>query len=241
VVQNQIVRDGRNLHGGLNVYGLCPGCNGLQAKYDDAYKQLWSATRSCWVHGDLVLPRQIAMPAKQIRPGAVARSVLIGLFGLDSRLRELFPKVAGSLLQQQAVDLPRDLQLCVALCRGLKARVSGSVLWTDAAALAGGGRTPLGVNSRGQIYFPPLAWQLVDTDPLPLPMTSLIAEQGWADVSSWLLLDPAHEEPLSALVPSLPPVTHPKWDRQFRAGGMELFPPDTTFILECDNVAAARL
>ena len=40
VVRNRIVQDERNPHGRLHVYGLCAGCNGLQAKDDDVYKQL---------------------------------------------------------------------------------------------------------------------------------------------------------------------------------------------------------
>jgi hypothetical protein len=241
VVNNQIVRDGRALEGGLHVYGLCVDCNGIQSQYDNEYKKLKVTVQSCWVRGDLFVPKKIALPARPINPGAVARTVLIGMFGLDTRLRELFPETAEALLlQHDSVKLPRELRLYVALCRGVRARVSGSILWIDAARAVGQGGAQLGVHSRGQIYFPPLAWQLADLDPPPMPMEPLLDRQGWVDVSNWLLLDPRHEQDLNTLVPSLPAVTYPNWDPEHPAGGIELFPSDSTFLLECEDVTSTR-
>jgi hypothetical protein len=84
----------------------------------------------CWIRGDLSIPNgRIELPSQEIAPGAIARSVVIGMFGLNAKLRELYPQLADSLRQRlDSIQLPRDIQLWLALARGTTARITGHVL-----------------------------------------------------------------------------------------------------------------
>lgn len=205
---DQMLRPGRRHIGGLHVYGLCGDCNGLQAQYDAAYGEFAQALYPYWIRGDILIPNgRMALPTQEVAPGAIARSVLIGMFGLNANLRMLYPQLADSLCQQLgSIQLPPDIQLRLALARGTAARVTGPVLGY-------GLLSRIGFSTMAQIYFPPLAWQLADDcPPSVLPRPSLLDRQGWADVSDWISYVPTDRRDLHSLARSLPAAAHPIYD-----------------------------
>jgi hypothetical protein len=233
----QILRRGGRQIGGLHVYGLCQDCNGLQALYDGAYGEFAQALYPCWIRGDLAIPGgRMEIPEQDIAPGAIARSVVIGMFGLNANLRELYPQLAISLCQRvDSIELPNDIQLRLALARGTTARVTGSMLGY-------GLLTGVGFSTMAQVYFPPLAWQLADDCPSSvLQKSSLLDRQGWADVSNWISYAPTHRRNLRSLARSLPAVVYPHHDQALASDWTELFADSITFILGCDEVPDFRL
>lgn len=123
---DQILRRGSRQIGGLHVYGLRQDCNGLQALYEGAYGEFAQALYPCWIRRDLAIPGgRMELPDQEIAPGAIARSVLIGVFGLNANLRNLYPQLAESLCQRSdSIELPDDIQLRLALARGTTAGVT---------------------------------------------------------------------------------------------------------------------
>lgn len=233
---DQMLRPSRRYAGGLHVYGLCQDCNGLQARYEAAYGEFAQALYPCWIRGDLSIPNgRIELPSQEIAPGAIARSVAIGMFGLNAKLRELYPQLADSLCQRlDSIQLPRDIQLRLALARGTTARITGPVL--GHGLLSG-----VGFSTMAQIYFPPLAWQFADDGPpVVLQKPSLLDRQGWADVSDWISYAPTDRRDLHSLGRSLPAVVHPTRDRERANDWTEVLANDLTFILGCDEVPDFR-
>lgn len=232
---DQILRPGKRQIGGLHVYGLCQDCNGLQAPYDAAYGEFAQALYPCWIRGDFSIPNgRMELPAQEITPGAIARSVVIGMFGFNANLRKLYPQLADSLSQRlDSIQLPHDIQLRLALARGTAARVTGPML--------GHGPTGVGFSTMAQIYFPPLAWQLADDcPPTVLQKPSLLDRQGWVDVSDWISYAPTDRRDLRSLVRSLPAAAHPFHDQERAGDWTELFADSITFILGCDEVPDFR-
>ena len=115
--QPTIVQGRKRLHGGLYVFGLCGMCNSAAALYDGAYGELGVGLRSCWASGSVIVPQnKIALPSVACSPGAVARSVLMGLFGVNHVMRDRFPELAvGLLARTHPMTLPREMRLRVAL------------------------------------------------------------------------------------------------------------------------------
>lgn len=226
--------------GGLYVYGLCAACNSLQSRYDTAYGKLADAVRPLWIRSwHFQTPGHLTLPGTEIQPGAVARSVLIGFLGLSPQLRVNFPSLAHQLLAgAPTVALPMKLRLRLALARGTTARVTGSM-----AGFIAVDHPPdedaIGFSNVGQVYFPPLAWQLAPPEPSALlrrPSRSLLDRQGWADVTSWAQHLPEESFPLSALCRALPSVMHPRHHPATAEYWVEMFSSQITEILECDNV-----
>jgi hypothetical protein len=237
ISRDQTLSHGRPQIGGLHVYGLCKKCNGIQALYDPAYCELARALYPCWIRGEVALPGgRMELPNPQIAPGAVARSVLVSMFGLNANLRMMYPQLAESLHQQaDSIQLPVDVQLRLALARGTTARVTGPIFGHSI-------RTRIGFSTMAQIYFPPLAWQLADNNPPAIPNgPSLLDRQGWADVSNWIMSIPADRRNLHSLVRSLPAVVHPTHDARHAEDWSELFADSITFILGCNEVSDFRL
>jgi hypothetical protein len=232
-----MLRQSRRTAGGLHVYGLCQDCNGLQARYDAAYGEFVQALYPCWIRGDLAIPGgRMEVPDQEIAPGAIARSVIIGMFGFNANLRKSHPQLADSLRQRiDSIELPSDIQLRLALARGTTARVTGPMLGY-------GLRTGVGFKTMAQIYFPPLAWQLADDDcPSSILQTpSLLDRQDWADVSGWMSYAPTDKRNLRSLVRSLPAVVHPKHEQTLASDWTELFADSITFLLGCDEVPDFR-
>jgi hypothetical protein len=221
------------LHGGLYVYGLCVDCNGAAGRYDAAYGELAKASRSCWSSGLLTIPSgRISLPVVQFSPGAVARSVLMGLFGINHSLQQRFPALAADLLDPTSTGLalPAALRLRLALSSGSTGRLTGATLTSLVLPPTNTGliRTLM---SDGSVYFPPLAWHLAAAGD-----SQLLDDQGWADVSDWLAYDPSDRHDLSTLCPSLPvvlPMTH---DPDLADRLMHLFSGELTPIVECHGL-----
>ena len=82
----------------------------------------------------------------------------------------------------------------------------------------------------GQIYFPPLVWQLVQREQM-----SLLVEQRWVDVSSWLAYPPDHSARFVDLVSSLSVVKHPCHDPRIANDWSELLHDESCFMVESEN------
>ena len=220
--------------GGLHFYGLCPACNGLASKYDDAYCELVAILRPNWIRGTAALPGlRYRTPAVMFRPGAVARSVLIGMFGLSPTMRTLYPETAEALLAEETkVPVPDAVRLRVAMSRGRRARISGAVGRFHVLGDGPGGARGA-ITTMAEVYFPPLAWQLAASD---AEQSTLLDLEGWPDASFWL--DSAADErlPLDAVCPSMPSVLHPVHDPLTGDGWVELFSDEITAILDSEDV-----
>jgi hypothetical protein len=226
--------------GGLYVYGLCPSCNNLQSRFDAAYGELAGAVRPLWIRDARIRTAgKLPLPGDEIRPGAVARSMLIGFLGLSPQLRVNFPDLPLQLLAgAPAVILPMKLRLRLALARGTMARLTGSIVGFISVDHPPD-EDAVGIANVGQVYFPPLAWQLAPPEPSALlrkPSKSLLDQQGWADVTSWALHDPDERIALSTLCPALPAVVHPKHHPAQAEWWVEVLSSQITEIIECDNV-----
>lgn len=226
----------RALTGGLHFFGLCADCNGLASRYDGAYCELVDIVRPSWIRGTAMLPaRRYAPPAAQCQPGAAARSILIGMFGLNAHLRVLYPEVAETLLAGNAsVILPEEVSLRLAMLRGRRARLSGSIGGIELFGRRLNGQA-LGVITMAEVYFPPLAWQLA------APEASLLDLEGWPNISYWLGYAPDERLPLDAVCASMPIVLHPKHDPVTGDLWSEMLSDEISQILDCDDVAPSGL
>jgi hypothetical protein len=227
------------------VFGLCESCNNLQSRFDDSYRELVGAVRHLWIRDWRIRTAgRLALPDDLIRPGGVARSVLIGFFGLSPHLRVNFPAVADQLLSgATSIHLPAKLRLRLALARGNMARVSGATAGFLSVPHPPG-EDAVGIVSLGQVYFPPLAWQLAPPGSsalLATPSNSLLDRQGWADVTSWLQRPPEERERLAGLCPTLPAVVHPRHHPGQSEWWVEMFSDQITEFLECDNLPPVAL
>ena len=227
----------RSLHGGLYVYGLCAACNVLGSKYDAAYAELSDAVRSLWVRSwALSVPDRLAVPASEVAPGSVARSMLTGAFGLSPSLRTQFPGLAASLLAEEArILLPDALRLRLALCRGEAAHIAGATggIFLFGKRVAG---RAIGVSSVACVFFPPLAWHLAGAG----SAATLLDEQGWADVSGWAMRDATDRQPLNELVEKLPAVAYPRQHPEQAEAYTELLSDKFTEIVECVQMPPSK-
>jgi hypothetical protein len=65
----------------------------------ETYGELAAAVRPLWIRDWRIRTAgHLALPGNEIRPGVVARSVLIGFLGLSPQLRVNFPDLAEQLL-----------------------------------------------------------------------------------------------------------------------------------------------
>jgi hypothetical protein len=225
---------GRGHVGGFYVFGHCRGCNGLQAKHDPAYVTFSDAiARRLQARPPILLlpPGTNLLPEVHVRPGAVARAVLIGMTALNPNLRITHPELVAALLNdEQEFAVPDDLSLRVAATDSPTARVAGSV----AGLLLFHRLRPegqcLGVMSMASLYFRPVAWHLATKRPY-----SLLDLQGWCDVSHWTRFPPENEVPIRALLRRLPEVLHPSEDPVAEAAGWcQLLSNEITVFGEAD-------
>ena len=203
LAHNGRVEHGRDETGGIWFKGICRKCNTAAGKFDGAYATLADALRPFWeasLTQIAVTVSGVPVPNVSIYPGAVGRSVLLGMCATTPMIRRNWPRV-NHLLSGRPVALPRDYRLYLAVAQGRSAWVSGTTAghYTDHR---GGSDEPQVVMSMSSIFFPPLAWQLVAAD----------ARQpdGWADVSSWLAYDSTEQMELGALVSQLVFDCHPR-------------------------------
>lgn len=204
---------------------LCASCNNIQSKYDTASAALARSLLPWWLKSSLQLGR-LDPPRVEFQPGAVVRSVLIGMFGLNPKLRVRHPDIASALINESPVsNMPRSARLYLALARGYKARVTG--YWQIHTFLA---TRQLAVESLAQVYFPPLAWILADES------KPLLDFEGWIDVSPWLALQAAAMGYFDSHLGPIPIVYLPD-DNPFRTGMMTYASIEGwTEHLECDDV-----
>lgn len=223
-----LIQSTKRFDGGLYVYGLCQPCNSRAARWDKSYCDLATALRKCWSSGALVVPgNRLQVPSAQCSPSAVVRSVLMGLFGVNHRLRDSFPDLAAGLLAaKDGLTLPPDLVLRVALARGTSGRLTGVMHSREVLGLTGAPHV-LTLMSDAAVYFPPLAWQLTR------PGSTLLDWQGWADASPWLPIPVADRRDIRDLVPSLPLVLEPSQDPAIAEGLVHLLTDEVTPIVEC--------
>lgn len=225
-----IVLSEKRLRGGLYVFGLCAECNSTAGKWDGAYKELALGLRSCWTTGALVVPGdRMRLPDVKFSPTAVARSVLMGFFGVNHKLRERFPELAGGLLEgADPLRLSSDLRLRVALARGTTGRLTGAIHSMQVLETKSGLIEYL--FSDAAVYFPPLAWQLCSDG------STYLDSQGWADASSWLSEPVSSRYDVSDLCPSLPLVMEPSQDPGAWDDFVHLFSDELTPIVECTGL-----
>lgn len=231
---NHEVGRGRQLDGGIHLYGLCADCNTKAGRFDGAYGDLAAALRSLWVKSwQVELPPTIKMPRVTFDPGGVARSILLGMCATGPHIRHKWPDLPVEIASGARMELPPELRLHLAMARGLTARVAGAIigfhLYGPHMRRGTSGR-PLAINAAASVYFPPLAWELI------LPGESILPHGGWPDVSSWTTIKPGEIHLLADLVPALPAVCHP-WHHPTRSEHwVELFSSELTAIVECANV-----
>lgn len=186
---------GRPLSGGIWLFLLCKSCNQAAGRFDMTYRDFADAVRPG-------LPRRVTAPAgyrwrptdSVIRPGAVARAVLSGMFALNQSLRERHEALAEMLRDPSstATPLPSEVRLRLAAFDGPRARVTGAYGgWY--LRLAAGQRSD-GVSTAASIYFPPLAWHLafpeVPESNEATVFRPLLDIEGWPDVSDWVATAP---------------------------------------------------
>ena len=226
---------GRGDIGGIYLYGLCKQCNSSAGTYDVAYGQFADALRPLWARSwELALPPRIEVPPVSADIGAVARSILLAMCATGSFIQTNWPGLPKALIGGAAVDLPDGIRLYLALSRGRTARVAGPV-----AGFYGLGpkhrTTPSGmakgINAIASVYFPPVAWELVQHDE-----SSMLLDDGWADVTDWTMTEPGSLHDLPALVGALPAVCHPSHHPRDHNYWFEVFAPELTEIVECANV-----
>lgn len=228
---DHVARNSRKDIGGLHFYGLCGSCNGvIQNRWESAYcsfaRQLWPLATDARVH----LPRRITMPDVDVAPGAIARSVLVGCFALESNLRDLYPDVARALIDDaDAIELPAPMDLYLAITRGPSARVTGSIAGFHLFGPEVDGRK-VGIMTMAQIYFPPLAWQLADT-----PTSARLRIEGWHCVTEWLNLPPRKSFPLRQFIADLPLVMDPRQTARGLSDWFEFHGEETTFVVEGES------
>lgn len=227
-----LVASRKRWRGGLYVFGLCAACNGAASRWDGAYGALARALRPCWSTGAVVVPGgRIAMPAVPVRASAVARSVLMGMFGVNRGLRDRYPDLARGLLDgAEPLALPEGLTLRVALAGGRTGRLTGAVHTYQVLDWKGGAGHPA-LLSDASVYFPPLAWQLAD------PASTLLDRQGWADASAWLSVKLDESPDLPSLVSSLPVVVDPTHDPALADALVHLMADELTPVVVCDGLA----
>jgi hypothetical protein len=128
------------------------------------------------------------------------------------------------------ITLPPELALRMALVRGRSARVSGAIYGNVISTL--NARPLFGYNTYAQIYFPPLAWQLVWRDGM-----SLLDREGWADVTDWGLVSPSEDRTLSEICPPLPVTAFPGHHPSYSNRWMELSSKEICDVAEAHEIS----
>jgi hypothetical protein len=233
MVNKNEVDSGRQDPGGIHLYGLCADCNSQAGQYDDAYGDFARQMRPLWVKPWQVhVPAVISLPPVTCDPGAVVRSILLGMCATGPLIHRQWPDWPIQLASGTPVEMPPELRLYLALARGMTARVAGPIAGFPVAGLLrrDSSGNPVGINAVASVYFPPLAWELI------YPGETTLSDQRWANVTNWTTIEPGDTRVLSELVPALPAVSHPWHDPTRNQHWVELFSSEVTPIIECANV-----
>ncbi|WP_213578439.1 hypothetical protein [Rhodococcus sp. USK13] len=236
IEKNDRIELGRPALGGIHFFGLCETCNRGAGVFDPEYRVLSDALKPMWAQSwTLNLPREAVLPDVVIRPGDIARSILLGMCGVTPLIVDKWPDLPAQLLDRGTTPrLPDDLRLRLALARGKTARVAGPFSGLFVMGPKSRRRTTtdeaLGVNSVASVYFPPLAWELVYEGP------TMLDADGWADVSSWLSIRAGEEVGLPTLVGGLPYAAHPAHTPDDADNWFEMTSDQIAPIAECANI-----
>lgn len=136
---------GRGDLGGIYLYGLCAACNTLAGQYDGAYGELANELRPLWVKSwDIALPSRVQLPAIDFDPGAVVRSILLGMCATGDLIYQNWPSLPVDLANGQPLALPPEIGLFLALARERPPALLGPSMGITAMdqTSAGMGMTP---------------------------------------------------------------------------------------------------
>lgn len=194
-------RPGRWNGGGLWVRGLCEDCNQLAGRrYDEAYgdfsRALEAVARAR--NAGFQLPPSDA-PHVLLAPGLVSRCILIGMFAIHPRLRQIFPILAEDLRNEEpTLRWPESVQLRVGQHHGSRALLASGIFMARVL----GHRTQHFTFS--DVVFAPLVWSLVPDVKEAQPVDQL------ADASDWPNYSPERTRvDLRNIARHLPPFVHP--------------------------------
>jgi hypothetical protein len=197
-------------------------------------KDFAAALQPCWVKQlKLHVPGRMTLPAADIDPGALVRSILLGMCGTGPAIVDHWPELPKSLVAGEPIALPTAMKLYLALAKGVSARVAGPIFgfhlmgWLKRQAADG---RNIGINAIASVYFPPLAWELVHAG------ETILDDHGWVDVSSWTQLRPGETHTLTDLVPSLPVTHHPYHHPDLSDHWTEVLNSTRAPITECFNI-----
>jgi len=234
-----VVASGRQDIGGIHLYGLCEACNSEAGRYDGAYGDFADELRPYWVKSwQVQVPPLISTPRITFDPGAVVRSILLGMCATGPIIHRRWPDFPPQLMSGNALQVPSEIRLYVALARGVTARAAGAMSGFHVRGphlRRGASGAPMGISSVASVYFPPLAWELV------YARETTLTDERWADVSSWTAIRPGDIRDLRELVPALPAVCHPRHHPLRDEGWVELLSTDLCPIVECANVEGGPL
>lgn len=226
IVNKDEVDSGRQDPGGIHLYGLCGDCNSQAARYDKAYGAFAKQMRPLWVRPwKLHVPPLISMPPVIFDPGAVVRSILLGMCAIGPIIQRHWADWPAQLASGTPLEMPPELRLFLALARGVTARVAGPIAGFPVAGTnlrRDSLGKPVGINAVASVCFPPLAWELI------YPGETALTDERWADVTSWTTIKPGSTRVLSELVPALPTVCHPWHDPKRSQHWVELFSSEIT-------------
>lgn len=233
MVDKNVADAGRQDLGGIYLYGLCADCNTRAGQYDQAYGDFAAALRTYCVKSlRLEVPPLMPTPSVAFDPGAVVRSILLGMCATGPLIRRHWPDWPAQLANGTPVKMPPQLRLFLALTRGVTARVAGPI-----AGFPVGGPMrrdesgkPVGINAVASVYFPPLAWELI------YPGETTLTDDRWAEVTDWTTIEPGDLRVLNELIPALPAACHPWHDPRRNEHWVELLSSEITPIVECANV-----
>jgi hypothetical protein len=105
---------------------LCEPCNNRVGSWDDFFGDFWFCLTAllAGVQGK-VSPSPLVIEMEKGRPGAIARSILGGMFAINPGLRPQWPDVATAVMNGAPVEPPHDMVLLLELYLGAQGWVSG--------------------------------------------------------------------------------------------------------------------
>ena len=227
---------GRAALGGIHFFGLCMDCNGAAGRFDREYKVLRDAMMPMWAQSwTLALPSDAVLPDVVVKPGDIARSILLGMCGVTPLIVDKWPSLPAQLMAPgSTLKLPSDLRLWLAQGRGMTARVAGPLggfyVGGPKSLRRTGDGLPLGINSVASVFFPPLAWQLLHDGP------TMLDPDGWADVSDWVSIPVGVAVNLRTLLGKLPYAAHPSHTPDDVDHWIEMSSDKITPIVECASI-----
>lgn len=154
MAHNSRVELGRPDQGGVWFRGLCRKCNTAAGQFDTAYAHLADILRPLRLASlNQSSPQDQATPHDPIRPGAVARSIMLGMCATTPIIRFNWPQVR-QLLSSKRVQLPDQYRLYLAAAQGRSAWVSGTIAghYSNANTTM---NSPAVMMSMSAVFFPP--------------------------------------------------------------------------------------